>query len=370
MNASRLLEIVNLLASTERKRKIQEALSNANSALSSLVSQPSQPSHQSEFAAALEKLRTLMNEVREGFQPAQVKLLEEIGAAQFFTNDLASKIAGWVAENVATPAVAQEKLSTLLSERETYLTEIRQLRENLVKVGIEVNGLEVGQAEIGFLLPRELFDNNLDHLIKELDVVKKIMRTFSEAATGSVEPIEVRQISTSDPLFFFGLAPETIALIGASITWALHTWKQAEEIRKIRAETEKIAAFKDDPIERLFEDKIKSQVEQALTAQTAEIMKEVKGDRARKNEQKTQIKWALESIISRVERGMIVEIRLLPPPIPKANEGEEQPEPPPVFGDLNRIASQLVFPKMEGAPILQIPPSEPEPPRKSATKND
>lgn len=370
MNASRLLEIVQLLVNTEKRKKIQEALNNANSALGDLVSQPSQPSHQSEFAASLEKLRALMSEVREGFQPAQIKLLEEIGAAQFFTNDLASEIAGWVAENVATPAVAQEKLNALLSERETYITEIRQLRENLTKVGIVVNGLEAGQAEIGFLLPRELFDNNLERLIKELDVVKRVIRAFSEAATGSVEPIEVRQISTSDPLFFFGLTPETIALIGATVTWAIHTWKQVEEIRKIRAETEKIAAFKDDPIEKLFEDKIKSQVEQAVAAQTSEIMKEVKGDRARRNEQKTHIKWALESIISRVERGMIVEIRLLPPPVPKANEGEEQPLPPPVFGDLNRIASQLVFPKMEGAPILQIPPSEPEPPKKHSAKSD
>lgn len=370
MNASRLLEIVQLLINTEKKKKIQDTLTEANSALSNLVSQPSQPSHQSEFATALEKLRTLMNDVREGFQPAQIKLLEEIGAAQYFTDDLATEISGWVTENVATPAVAQEKLTTLLSERETYLTEIRQLRENLVKVGIEVNGLEAGQAEIGFLLPRELFDNHLEHLLKELDVVKRIIRTFSEAATGSVEPIEVRQISTSDPLFFFGLAPETIALIGVSVTWALNTWKQAEEIRKIRAETEKIAAFKDDPIEKLFEDKIKAQIEQAVTAQTAEIMKEVKGDRERKNEQKNQIKWALESIISRVERGMIVEIRLLPPPIPKAAEGEEPPQPPPVFGDLSRIVSQLVFPKMEGTPILRIPPSEPEPPKRPAAKEE
>jgi hypothetical protein len=95
-----------------------------------------------------------------------------------------------------------------------------------------------------------------------LDVVKNIIRAFSEAATGSVEPIEVRQISTSDPLFFFGMAPKTIAMIGAAVTWALSTWKQAEEIRNIRAETEKIPAFKDDPIEKLFAYKIKQQVEQ------------------------------------------------------------------------------------------------------------
>lgn len=360
MNASRLLEIVQLLEKTEKRGKIQAVLSNANSALSNLVNQPSQPSYQSELAVALDSLRSLMNKVRGEMQPAQIKLLEEIGAAQFFTHDLASEISGWVAENVATPAVAQEKLNKLISGREAYISQITQLRANLQMVGVEVNGLEEGQAEIGFLLPREMFDNNLEYLIKELDVVKRIMRIFSEASIGSVGPIEVRQISTSDPLFFFGLPLETIALIGASVTWALHTWKKVEEIRKIRAETQKIEIFKGDPIEKMFEDKIKSQVENAVGDQIAEIMKIVKGDRTRRHELKAHIEWALESIISRVERGMIVEIRLLPPPVPEANEGEEQPQPPAVFADLDRIANQLVFPEIEGTPILRIPPSEPE----------
>lgn len=360
MNASRLLEVVQLLIDVEKRKKIQDALTNLNSALNNLVSNPSQATHQNEFAQGIEKLSTLMHEVRETFQPAQVKLLKEIGAAEYFVDDLAREISAWLSENVATPAAAQQKLTELINERETYLTRIRQLRENLLGIGIEVDGLQPGQAEIGFLLPRDLFDNEFEHLLKELDVLKKIIRAFSEAANGSIEPIEVRQISTTDPLFFFGLNPTTIAMIGGAITWALHSWKSVEEIRKIRAETENIAVFKDSDLEKLFEDTIKKQVKQAVDEHTTEIMKGVEDRKGRKNEQEVYIKWALNSIISRVERGMTVEIRMLPPPKPKVAEGEEPQPAPAVYDDLGRIATQLVFPKMEGEPLLELPPSDPK----------
>lgn len=374
MNASRLLEIVQLIDGVEKAYQTQEALNNVFSAIRGLVSQPSQATYQSEFAAALEVLRKLMDDVRDKFQPAQVKILEEIGAAEFFTDDLVSEISGWVSKNVATPAVAQEKLSNLISDREAYLAEIRQLSNNLQRVGVEVNELEFGQAEIGFLLPRELFNNHLDDLIKELDVVKKVIRAFSEAATGSVEPIEVRQISTSDPLFFFGLNLETIVLIGGAVTWALNSWRQVEDIRKVRAETEKIAAFKDDPIEELFANKIKSQVEIAVAEKTREIVSKITGNQPRKNEQENQIKWALESIISRVERGMTVEIRLLPSPVSEADMESETEEivdrsdQLTGYNALNEIASQLIFPKMVGEPVLQIPPAEPVANKRSSPK--
>lgn len=359
MNTSRLLEVINLLITVEKKRKIQEALEATSAALGSLVGSPSQPTYQSEFAQSLNALRAVMNEARATFQPAQIELLDEIGATPYFLDDLASDISSWISENVATPAVAQERLRALIDEREAYLTQIRQLQTSLSSIGIKVINLNPGEAEIGFLLPRDLFENDFSHLIKELDVIRKIMRTFSEVATGSAEPIEVRQISTSDPLFFFGLDPATIALIGGAITWALHTWKQVEEIRQLRAKTSEIESLKGSAIEKKFDEHIHLEVQKAVDHKTAELLKGVANNGGRKNEQETQIRWALESIISRVERGMKVEIRLLPPPKPKVAEGEEPPQSPPVYDDLSTISKQLVFPALEGEPLLALPPSDP-----------
>jgi hypothetical protein len=63
----------------------------------------------------------------------------------------------------------------------------------------------------------------------------ELIGAFSELATGTVEKIQVHQISTSDPQFFFGMNPVTIASIGGAITWALNTWKQVADVRRVRA---------------------------------------------------------------------------------------------------------------------------------------
>ncbi len=360
MNASRHLEIVTLLTQVEEKEEIQHGLNELNSHLTSLVSQPSEASHQTNFAKSVSDFQIKINSLRSNFQPAQVKLLEEIGADKFFVSDMASEISDLVRENAATPAVAKQRLEKLVQDRENYLERINQLQENLVEVGVTINELEAGQAEIGFSLPRNLFDNEFGILQKELKVIERIVRAFSEATIGSVKTIEVRQISTSDPLFFLGYDIEVIKEIGTAFTWALTNWLIVEKIRKVRAETAEIESFKkDDPILKSFDEKIIKTISDATEEKVDELLKKIDNKNGRKNEQKTDLRWALDSIMSRVERGMTVEVRFLPPPIKEVKEGDEPAPLKPVYEELQKISSQLVFPKMEGDPILTLPASEP-----------
>lgn len=365
MNASRLLEIVDLLLQKEDLAATETRLSELSAALGQLVATPSEPTYQKALDDSLNNLGTSLALLLDAFQPAQITLLEEIGAGPYFVNDIAGEIQNWIAESPASLAVVQEKLAKFIKKRTAYITQLKSLKSSLQTVGITVDELKPGEAEIGFLLPRELFDNRLDKLIGELRFVKRAIGAFSEAATGSAEPIEVRQISTTDPQFFFGLSPAVIGLIGAAVTWALNTWKQVEDIRKIRAETEKIETFKDDPIAKLFDAKIKEVVDASVEAKVQEVLKDVDGKNGRKHEQASDMKWALESILARVERGMTVEIRLLPPATPAGDDGAAAANIQ--FDNLKRVAEDLVFPKSAGTPILALPPVEADKPaRKQA----
>jgi hypothetical protein len=172
-------------------------------------------------------------------------------------------------------------------------------------------------------LPRSLFHNDFEKLIDELEELDFILRAFSELATGSVETIEVHQISTSDPQFFFGLSPVTIAAIGTAITWALNTWKQVEDVRKVRAETRKLSAFSEKEVDDIFDRKIKSIMGTSIDAETKRLLADTGTRGGRVYEQGEHLKRALESILARVERGMTVEIRALPPPKgPEGNAAE------------------------------------------------
>jgi hypothetical protein len=200
-------------------------------------------------------------------------------------------------ENPLSPVVAQQKLNTFASERQNYIQQITQLRDNLEAVGIRASSLQPGDAEIGFLLPRSLFNNRLDPLIKELRDIHRIIRAFSEATLGKVEEVEVREISTSDPFFFFHIDPMTIAALGAAVTWALNTWKQVEEIRRVRAETRRTDVLTEKEASDVFDRKITERIAAAIDTKVNELVQD-DGKPGRPKEQRSDLSWALESILA------------------------------------------------------------------------
>jgi hypothetical protein len=179
MNASRLREIVDMLLDLETNLEIQTRLNEANGLLQNIISRPQQPNFQTQFSNTVEQLRDAAAHIREKLQPTQISLIEEIGGEKFFVVDLAALIDEWVQKNAVTPAaVTQQKLQQLLGDRQNYIEQITRLRDSLRAVGIEATTLVQGDAEIGILLPRELFKNELESFIKELGEVRFI-------ATGS-----------------------------------------------------------------------------------------------------------------------------------------------------------------------------------------
>ena len=366
MNASRLREILELLIQSESKYKIQEVLGKVNGHLNEIVSAPQEPEHQKNFAETLERLRKSMNGMVATFEPAQIDLFTEIGADKYFVSDIPGDIVQSVRDNPITPTVAKDYVGQFLAERQSYLSEINQLRDNLEKIGIVVSELEEGTAEIGFLIPRELFEDEFDQFIKQLAVINRIIREFSEAATGSAQEIKVRQISSSDPLLFLGLDPITIGMIGATITWALDLWKRVKEIRGLRVTASKIPEFKEAEL-KFFDDKIKTTIAAEIKTKAIELQGLAKDNDSRTPEERhTHITWVLETLLALVERGLKVEIRSLPPP--PMPEDAEDPEAAIrlAFKKLNETIPQLVFPEVEGSPVLELPP--PEPPPESTAK--
>ncbi len=361
MNASRLREILDFLLAKEEAFGIQNNLENLNNKLSELVSQPQNEDYQKQFSEMLEVLNSASTSVRTSTEPSQIDLLEEIGADKYFIHDFSADIRSSIRDNPLSPAVTQQKLNKFRGERGQYIEQITQLRNNLHSLHIEASSLQAGEAEIGFLLPRPLFNNRLDQLIKELRDVNRIVRAFSEAATGQVEEVEVRQISTSDPLFFFSVSAVTIAAIGKAVTWALNTWKQVEEIRRVRSETRRTEVLTEKEAADVFDKKITEKINEAVAVKAKELIKD-DGSPGRAKEQRTDIQWALESLLAHIERGMIVEVRFVLPPKSAAVDGEQNTTTvPDEFQSLQAIAPQLVFPKMDGQPILKLPqpPSDP-----------
>lgn len=357
MNTSRLRETIDELLQEESKSGFQNLLSELNNHLSTLASQPNQPQYQTSFAAGLQQLQAAYQRMQESFEPAQIKRFAEIEAYPFFVEDIPGDIARRVTENPATPAVVQQYVAELLSKRQQFLTTLTELRDRLVRLGITATTLEPGEAEIGFTIPRQLFEDNLEGLIGELRELRFIIRAFSEAVTGSVEPIVVKQISTTDPLFFFGVAAPTIIAIGKAVHWVLDTWKKVEDVREVRERTRKLEIEGDKAILGMFDASIKQTIDTAVEAKVREIAPPTDEKDGRARELDTHLRQALHSLFARIERGMTVEIRFLPPPAPGDSATSEAPAEGAAtfFVQLAEISPQLIFPPPATDPILALP---------------
>lgn len=234
------------------------------------------------------------------------------------------------------------------------LDTLTEVWDRLNRLGITVSKLEQGEAEIGFTIPRQLFEDNLDGLIGELRELRFIIRAFSEAVTGSVEPIVVRQISTTDPLFFFGISVSTIVAIGKAVHWVLDTWKKVEEIREVRERTRKLKFEGGKILLEMFDTNIKKTIDVAVEARVKELAPPTDGKDGRARELETHLNHALHSLFARIERGMTVEIRFLPPSVPSDSEASDEATTT-LFGQLAEISPQLVFPPPAAEPILALP---------------
>ncbi|GJL78466.1 MAG: hypothetical protein NPINA01_14550 [Nitrospinaceae bacterium] len=193
MNVERLIGLIEILLKNEKEINIQENLTQLNTALTNFVATPSEPSYQIEVSEKVEDLEKNVSKMVEMYDPPQMRLLDRIGALEYFGEKVVQNIKETIRENSMTPAVVEEAVRDLLKNRENYIETLNITYESLTALNIEADYLEEGSAEIGFQLPRDIFKNELDGLIKELRVLKRIIRAFSEVSTGSVEPIEIRQ---------------------------------------------------------------------------------------------------------------------------------------------------------------------------------
>jgi hypothetical protein len=107
----------------------------------------------------------------------------------------------------------------------------------------------------------------------------------------------------------------------------------------------------------MYDKKIISMIETAVIEKTEDLAKQIVYKSERDFEQRHQLKVSLESLLERIERGLTVEIRFLPPPTRTDADGAAPAETA-AFDSLSKIVPQLVFPRTAENPVLQLSHAE------------
>lgn len=354
MNAERLKQTIDFVLKKEKEHRIQNTLEALLQALQELVQQPQQAQAQTKTATALDALEKAITTFFDPLTPAQIENIKEIGAYQYFSPALPLELRGLFTKNGMTPAVVQQHVKETQEKRKTYVDVLRNLSTNLAAVGVGAIPLTPGEPEMGVRLPERLFKNEFGELVKTLSSLNLIFRFFSEAVSGSAMPITVRQISTTDPIFFLGIDATTAVEIGLTVTWLLNTLKQLLEIKKLRNETQRVGFSESDL--KIFDDRIQQTINQSIDERVNQILQKYNRENIRENLDQG-LKWASRMLMAWIERGLTIEVRALRPPA----SGDEKKDAAnnELFAQIETISQQLSFPPMEGPAVLQLPNEPP-----------
>lgn len=327
---------------------------------------PQDANHQKVVAASLKTLAEALDNISTNITPAAWDFLAEYGDQWAFSTRMTDSIAKKMAENGITPAVVKQEVERQITNRKRILDSFNGAKKNLEIIGFEKTVLEPGTSELGFIIPRDLFENTLRGLWVELKQIDRVVALFSEAVTGEREDARLDQLSTSDPTVLIEASYSVVLAIGGTITWLLATYKQIVEIKEVRERTRGLA-MANDQLVKSFDDHIGKVVDDAIEKRVQELMQNKAGPRD--NELDDGLRWAMRYMMSRIERGMKVEIRLLPPATLQPAEGETDVVPDPkadetkaAFEKLEEIRQELLFSDVSsGEPVLRLePPSLPE----------
>lgn len=356
MDVGRIINLAQAALEVDSNAAVTQSLATVGQRLNDLASSPADQPVQLSVTQALANLRSATLAAQRYFSPDELEQLVELTKVPLFSSDALDRIENVLRENPAAPAAALTELNSVSAARDQAFSHLRQFLVTSEALGWSVPEECPWEAEVGFLIPRSLFENEFDGLLGELRYLRRFLAHLSELNDTSMADVKLSSLSTTDPWFVLGVGSVLAIKVGVLTAWGLDQWKKVEEIRKIRAETAKLASFSAEEVEAIFGNKIREEIERGIEAKTVELVAGVK-PKGRQNELSNALRKDLSEFLGRLERGLRVEVRLIGgSDAQDADEGSEEA----AEDTLRTLSSSLVFPQPSQNPVLQITHLPPE----------
>ena len=240
MTIEKFYETLLLVIELDKHLGLQTEIEKIKDGLSNIASAPAQPQHQTALASALAALDEATDKLDRLLTPSQISSITDIGGGEFFDPNISIKIREAISANAMTPSVARDFVADIAKRRAAFLATCEKTSSGLQSLGVKHDRLSPGHADIAFLIPRDIFNNNLEKFANELRFINRLVRDFTEASTGTVGIVELEKLSSSIPTVAIGAGIEIVAKIADVISKFLGAWQKIEEIRDVKQRLSKI----------------------------------------------------------------------------------------------------------------------------------
>jgi hypothetical protein len=344
MTSEKLYEVLQLMVDLDAKLQLQPSLNLIRDNLANLASQQATPQIQSNLASGISAFSAGVSQLRSEITPSQFGTIAELGGEEFFAPSIANTVREQIERNAMTPSVASAFVGDIAKRRTAYLQTVNVTLSGLNSLlSAQPPEADLAPGEAAFTIPRELFENKLGKLAKELSFISLMMEHMSEAATGEIQPVELEYLASSIPVVAVAAELGLLTLLANVINSFLDAWKKVEEIREIRERLKAVGVS--GAASKEMDERIITTVEEVVEESTKLTLSTYKGDGSRRNELENGLKVDLRRLFGQIERGLTVEIRTNEP----VNGDESNARELSALADL---AKNLVFPVAAKMPML------------------
>lgn len=307
MNLESFYETLKFAIEVDVRLRLQTSLEAIRDSLNNLVASPAHPQQQSSLASTLKTFCAAAEELGEALPPSQASLIAEAGGAEFFSPSIGEKVKASVATNAMTPSVARDFVRDLADRRSSFLTTLEQTLSGLTTLGVTAQELAPGAASMAFVIPREIFGNELEPFAKELVFINQFVRHFNEAVTGEPIPVYLEGSSSSIPTVALAANPKITESIAKVVEHFLQEWGKADKVRRIRQELAEMG-LKKQTFDELTE-QIRNSVDQVVEDSVESTVSSFKHDPARKHYLQSALRRDIRRLFGQIERGLVVQFR-------------------------------------------------------------
>lgn len=356
MNTTKLHIIASALKKEMDRVDAVSLVNQASQSLQNQINQPQQPSHQQQLSNHLTKLyENLDDSPVDDYSPAWRDAMNQLGVIDEYGSKLKARVRGIFERNQITPQSALKEMEQLHSDISGTEEHLGGLVESLEYFGVDEDKLEANECEIGIVIPRTYVKDNLKAFGSELIELEKSLLVFSELTTGSRQPIEIRNISSSELSVFLEYLPETGACIAIAVERIVALYKQLLEIKKLKKDLS-THSVPEDKLEGIS-DYAKSLVAPELDKLTKELMDKYGEniDPQRKNELSIEVGHSLNKIANRIDHGFNIELRVSEEANDEEIETEDTITQAEARQQILKSASKIEYIEYAGTPILFLP---------------
>ena len=262
-----------------------------------------------------------------------------------------------------TSVASLDQINLLVEDLQALHTALENLNNGARGLALRSEQLEPGESVVGFTIPREAIDEQLDRLQKEVRFFGNLVSMIAEVVDGpSGDPVKVRSLQSSDFAIDLATNISVAAGLATAVEYLVRGLRKLNDIRAVKDRLQELN------LEQELLDKLDKKGEAAIDAEIDEVDARIFQDHkingeGRVNELRTGIRLRLRGLAARLERGYSVEVRTALPAEPTEEEKQKGAE----ISVLSRVRFERTTPLLtltdgeeeEPAPSKRTPAKKP-----------